>query len=36
LCPEHAPSNPFKARPAMILAVNFIIFAGNKMGTDIA
>ena len=35
LCPEHAPSNPAKAKPAMILAVDFIMCAGNEVGTDI-
>ena len=35
LCKEHAPSSPVKARPAMILAVNFIMRAGNEIKTDI-
>ena len=35
LCPEHALSNPVKAKPAMILAVDFIMCAGNEVETDI-
>jgi hypothetical protein len=35
LCPEQAPSNPDKAKPAMILAVDFIMCAENEVGTDI-
>ena len=35
LCTEHAPSNPVMARPAMILAVDFIMCAGNEVKTDI-
>ena len=35
LCPEHASSNPVKAKQAMILAVDFIMCAGNEMETDI-
>jgi hypothetical protein len=35
LCPVHAPSNPVKAKTAMILVVDFIMFAGNEEGTDI-
>jgi hypothetical protein len=35
LCPEHPPSNPVKAKPIMILAVDFIMCTGNEVGTDI-
>ena len=35
LCTEHAPSNPVKTKPAMILAVDFIMCAGNEVETDI-
>ena len=35
LCSEHALSNPVKAKPAMILAVDFIMCAGNEVETDI-
>jgi hypothetical protein len=35
LCKEHAPSSPVKARLAMILAINFIMCAGNELRTDI-
>ena len=35
LCPEHAPSNIAKAKPAMILAVDFIMCIGNEVGTGI-
>ena len=35
LCMEHAPSNPAKAKPVMILAVDFIMCAGNKVEIDI-
>jgi hypothetical protein len=35
LCTEHAPSNPVKAKTAMILAVDFIMCAGNEVGIDI-
>ena len=31
LCSEHAPSNPVKTKPAMILAVDFIMCAGNEV-----
>jgi hypothetical protein len=35
LCPEHAPSNIAKAKPAMILAVDFIMCIGNEVVTGI-
>ena len=35
LCPVHAPSNAVKAKPAMILAVDFIMCAGNEVGIGI-
>ena len=35
LCTEHAPSSPVKAKPAMILAIDFIMCAGNEVKTDI-
>jgi hypothetical protein len=34
-CPEHALSNPVMAKQAMILAVDFIICAGNEVETGI-
>ena len=35
LCPEHALSNPVKAKQAMILAVDFIMCARSEVETDI-
>jgi hypothetical protein len=35
LCAEHALSSPVKARPTKILAVDFILCAGNEVKTDI-
>jgi len=35
LCSEHELSNPVKAKLTMILAVDFIMCAGNEMGIDI-
>ena len=35
LCPEHALSNTVKAKQAMILAVDFIMCAGNEVENDI-
>ena len=35
LCPEHALSNPVKAKQAIILAVDFIMCAGIEVETDI-
>jgi hypothetical protein len=35
LCSEHPPSNPAKAKPVMILVVDFIMRAGNEVKIDI-
>ena len=35
LCPEHALSNPDKAKLAMILAIDFIMCTENEVATNI-
>jgi len=35
LCPAHPPSNPAKAKPVMILDIDFIMRAGNEVRIDI-